>query len=270
MKTTVRSVLTLSVLGALGLHAPLGAAQSPSPAAAQAQAQTEAPSSAEGSRLIGVQFAEQLSHLGIAPDLQVDQIAKGLKEGMTGRALNPAEQAQIRAFVTKSMAAAVDRNRSLAKTFLERNAKEEGVKTTASGLQYKVLASGPDTGTSPQPTDQATVNYKGTLLDGSEFDSSYKRGQPATFPVNGVIKGWQEALSLMKPGDKWQVFVPPELGYDAAQRPGIPAGSLLIFEVELLEVKTPEAKAPEAKAPEAKATDSGAGTSAKPKAPKKK
>jgi FKBP-type peptidyl-prolyl cis-trans isomerase len=104
-------------------------------------------------------------------------------------------------------------------------------------LQYKVVAAGDAKSAAPKPTDEVTVQYRGKLLDGSEFDSSYAHGKPATFPVNGVIKGWQEALVLMKPGAKWQLFVPPELGYDVSPRPGIPGGSLLVFDVELISVK---------------------------------
>jgi FKBP-type peptidyl-prolyl cis-trans isomerase len=124
-----------------------------------------------------------------------------------------------------------DPNLEKGEAFLKDNAKKEGVKTTASGLQYKVLKEGK--GKSPQATDNVQVHYKGTLLDGTEFDSSYARNQPATFPVNGVIQGWQEVLPLMKPGSKWKVVVPPELGYGSTPRPGIPAESLLIFEIEL-------------------------------------
>ncbi|HZA38394.1 MAG TPA: FKBP-type peptidyl-prolyl cis-trans isomerase, partial [Candidatus Baltobacteraceae bacterium] len=109
---------------------------------------------------------------------------------------------------------------------------------TASGLQYKVIKEG--TGAQPKATDTVSVNYRGTLIDGKEFDSSYKRGQPATFPLNGVIKGWSEAVQLMKPGSKYQLFVPPDLAYgERAVGPDIPANSTLIFEVELLDVKPP-------------------------------
>jgi FKBP-type peptidyl-prolyl cis-trans isomerase len=146
------------------------------------------------------------------------------------------------------MAESLGRNKAAAKDFLTKNGQEKGVKTTASGLEYKVLIPGDAKAPAVAPTDEVTVNYRGKLLDGSEFDSSYARGQPATFKVNGVIKGWQEALVLMKPGAKWQLFVPPELAYDASPRPGIPAGSLLNFEVELVSVKSSEA-APSAAAP---------------------
>jgi hypothetical protein len=111
-----------------------------------------------------------------------------------------------------------------------------GSSTTApSGLQYKVLAEG--SGKTPKETDNVTVNYRGTLIDGAEFDSSYKRGQPATFQVNGVIKGWTEALQLMKEGSKWQLFIPPELAYgERGTDSRIPPNSTLIFEVELISV----------------------------------
>ena len=105
-----------------------------------------------------------------------------------------------------------------------------------SGLQYKVIAEG--SGKTPQATDTVTVNYKGTLIDGTEFDSSYKRGQPASFQVNGVIKGWTEALQLMKEGSKWQLFIPPDLAYgERGAGRTIPPNSTLIFEVELISVK---------------------------------
>ena len=118
------------------------------------------------------------------------------------------------------------------------------MKTTASGLQYKVEKEG--TGAQPKATDMVTVNYRGTLIDGTEFDSSYKRGQPATFPVNGVIKGWTEALQLMKQGAKYQLFIPSTLAYgERAMGPDIGPNSTLIFEVELQDVKPPPTPAPQ-------------------------
>lgn len=121
--------------------------------------------------------------------------------------------------------------------FLKENAAKEGVKTLPSGLQYKVMKDGE--GKSPKATDTVSTHYRGTLLDGKEFDSSYKRNEPAEFPVNGVIKGWTEALQLMKEGSKWMLFVPANLAYGARGTPGGPIGpnETLIFEVELLKVK---------------------------------
>ena len=151
---------------------------------------------------------------------------------LAGKAkMGEADQANI----TKLLHSAADANHRAAAKFLDENAKKPGIVTTASGLQYKVLA--PGSGDSPKPTDEVTVNYRGTLLDGTEFDSSYKRGQPASFPVNRVIPGWTEALQLMKPGAKYELFVPPQLAYDMRSRPPIPPGSMLMFEVELLSFK---------------------------------
>jgi len=121
--------------------------------------------------------------------------------------------------------------------FLEENKKKEGVKVLPSGLQYKVLQEG--SGRTPAETDQVKTQYRGTFINGDEFDSSYKRGEPAQFRVNGVIKGWTEALLLMKEGAKWQLFVPPDLAYGERGRPSIPPNSMLIFEIELVEVVEP-------------------------------
>ena len=120
--------------------------------------------------------------------------------------------------------------------FLEQNGQREEVVTLPSGLQYEVLAEGD--GATPGPTSMVTTHYHGTLIDGSVFDSSVRRGQPASFPVNGVIAGWTEALQLMQVGDKWRLFVPPELAYGDRGAGGvIGPGATLIFEVELLEVR---------------------------------
>lgn len=130
--------------------------------------------------------------------------------------------------------------------FLAENANREGVVTTASGLQYEVLASGD--GATPGPTDIVTTHYHGTFVDGRVFDSSVQRGQPASFPVNRVIKGWTEALQLMKVGDKWRIYCPPDLAYGNEGRSGIPPDSTLVFEVELLGVQArvePPADVPE-------------------------
>lgn len=121
--------------------------------------------------------------------------------------------------------------------FLKENAKKEGVKTLEGGLQYKVLKEG--TGKSPAASDTVSVHYRGTLIDGTEFDSSYKRGEPASFPVNRVIKGWTMALQKMKEGSKWMLYIPADLAYGERGTPGGPIGpnQALIFEVELLKVK---------------------------------
>jgi FKBP-type peptidyl-prolyl cis-trans isomerase FklB len=130
-----------------------------------------------------------------------------------------------------------EQNIEAGRAFLEKNKTEPGVITTASGLQYKVMAAGSG-GVSPKDIDTVVVHYKGTLLDGTVFDSSVDRGQPVTFPVNGVIPGWTEALQLMKTGDKWKLFIPSDLAYGATPRSEqITPNSTLIFEVELIDVK---------------------------------
>lgn len=134
----------------------------------------------------------------------------------------------------QAQAKAAEGNIAIGATFLTENKAKEGVTTLESGLQYKVLTAG--SGKSPGPTDRVKVHYKGTLTDGTQFDSSYDRGEPATFGVNQVIKGWTEGLQLMKEGAKWQLVIPAELAYGATSRPSIPGNSVLLFDVELLEV----------------------------------
>jgi FKBP-type peptidyl-prolyl cis-trans isomerase FklB len=122
------------------------------------------------------------------------------------------------------------------KQFFEENGNKKGIQTTESGLQYKVIKEGE--GGTPKAADYVSVHYAGRLLDGTEFDSSYERNQPAEFPVNGVIPGWVEALQMMNEGSKWEVFIPPELGYGSQGAGGIiPPNAGLIFEVELLKIK---------------------------------
>ncbi len=219
--------------------APLAAAQTPAPAPATlaAPSTTAAPTPDQTSYLFGLTFGEQMHRVGITDQLSMDAVTRGLKDGLQGKKTTPADQQQLDAYVRLAMESAVARNQAAAKDFLVRNSREKGVITTASGLQYKVLVPGDRKAAAVTPTDEVAVQYRGTLLDGSEFDSTYKRGAPLTFKVNGVIAGWQEALVLMKPGAKWQLFVPPELAYGATPRSGIPGGSLLIFDVELLSAK---------------------------------
>ncbi|MDP9011054.1 MAG: FKBP-type peptidyl-prolyl cis-trans isomerase, partial [Pseudomonadota bacterium] len=214
----------------------------PAPAAPAATTPGAGPtadtSNEQTSYLFGLTFGEQMHSAGITNQVDSGAIARGVKDGLQGKKSTRADQQQIQSFVQTVMAEALAHNKAAAQEFLARNGHEKGVKTTADGLQYKVLAPGDAKAPAVAATDEVTVNYRGKLLDGSEFDSSYARGTPATFKVNGVIKGWQEALVLMKPGAKWQLFVPPELAYDASPRPGIPAGSLLTFDVELISVKS--------------------------------
>jgi FKBP-type peptidyl-prolyl cis-trans isomerase len=195
----------------------------------------------DGSYSLGVMMGTQLHGFGLGRDsVMPERILQGLRDALAGTAkASPADQMKVQSLIQSSREGLAKGNHEAAKKFLAENAKQKGVVTTADGLQYKVIS--PGSGDSPKPTDGVTVNYRGTLLDGTEFDSSYKRGQPAQFQVNGVIKGWQEALVLMKPGAKWELYIPPELAYDMNSPPPIPPGSMLKFEVELMNVKPPTA-----------------------------
>jgi FKBP-type peptidyl-prolyl cis-trans isomerase len=192
----------------------------------------------------GVDFAKRLKMQGI--DLDIAALTQGLKDAagdgklaMTDDNMNKAKadfQQKLREEMLQRQQQIAAKNLQEGKAFLEANAKKEGVVTTASGLQYKVLKSG--NGPSPTIDSTVTTNYRGTLIDGREFDSSYKRGQPASFPVKGVIKGWTEALQLMKVGDKWELYIPSDLAYGASQRSElIQPNSTLVFELELLGIK---------------------------------
>jgi FKBP-type peptidyl-prolyl cis-trans isomerase FklB len=182
-------------------------------------------------------------------EVNVDALVAGLTEAMSGKEAAMTKEDREKTLQTfqkemmeKQVAASKEagaKNQAEGEKFLAENKKKDGVKTTASGLQYKVLKEG--SGESPKETDTVVTNYRGTLIDGTEFDSSYKRNEPATFPVNRVIKGWTEALQLMKPGAKYQLFIPSSLAYGergAGQQIG--PNATLIFEVELLSVKAPE------------------------------
>ena len=182
-------------------------------------------------------------------ELNIDALVAGLKEAMGGKEATLSKedrdktlQAFQKEMMEKQVAAskeAATKNQAEGEKFLAENKTKDGVKTTASGLQYKVLKEG--SGASPKETDTVVTNYRGTLIDGTEFDSSYKRNEPASFPVNRVIKGWTEALQLMKPGAKYQLFIPSSLAYGergAGQLIG--PNATLIFEVELLSIKAPE------------------------------
>ena len=149
--------------------------------------------------------------------------------------LNAKKQAEEQAMQGQSSAVA-EANLIKGQAFLAENAKNKGVKTLASGLQYKVITAGDAKSTSPTASSSVTVNYEGKLIDGKVFDSSYERGTPATFPVGGVIRGWTEILQLMHKGDKWEVYIPAELAYGAGGNGRIAPNETLIFIVELLEV----------------------------------
>ena len=191
------------------------------------------------SYVVGQQIGNSLKQQGMKVDADVLAMSvTDVIDGKPSRLTEPEMQAVMQKVGEAAMTKRGEEgkaNKDKGAKFLEENKKKPNVKTTASGLQYEVLTEGK--GTPPKATDTVKVHYRGTLVDGTEFDSSYKRGQPAEFPVNGVIPGWTEALQLMKPGGKWKLYIPSDLAYGEMGRPSIPPNSVLIFEVELLEVK---------------------------------
>lgn len=197
----------------------------------------------KGSYAIGLGFGESMKR--DLPELDLNTFFSGVSDGFQGNEakLSKAEaEVVIKALQAKKMAemkqkgeAALEENKVLGMAFLEKNKAREGVKTLESGLQYEVLASGE--GDTPTDKDKVKVHYHGTLIDGTVFDSSVERGTPATFGVTQVIKGWTEALQLMKVGDKWKIFLPSDLAYGPrGAGASIGPNAALIFEVELLEV----------------------------------
>lgn len=191
------------------------------------------------SYIVGMQVGQQIKGDNI--DLDEAAFMAAIKDRMTGAKLqiNPAD---IQATLTRiqkqreiDIAKLAETNQAAGQKFLAANKDKAGVKTLPSGVQYKII--NPGTGASPKASDTVEVNYRGTLIDGVEFDSSYSRGQPASFPVNGVIKGWQEVLQVMKEGAKWQIVVPSELAYGENGAGGaIGPNATLIFDVELLKI----------------------------------
>jgi FKBP-type peptidyl-prolyl cis-trans isomerase FklB len=192
---------------------------------------------------LGMNLGTSLQKQSVPVDPAI--LARGLRDALAGktqmtdddaRAAIMAVQTEMRKKMEDSKQAMGGANKKQGDAFLAANKAKEGVTTLPSGLQYKILTAG--TGPKPTATDSVVCNYRGTLLNGKEFDSSYKRGQPATFPVNGVIKGWTEALQLMPVGSKWQLFVPADLAYgDRGAGADIGPGATLIFEVELMSIQ---------------------------------
>ena len=254
----MRKTLILPAAALLVVMAAVAGAQSGKPAAAPAQKPAAQPAPApsaagkpeslpdRASYIIGVNIGRtfKTNDIQANPDL----VLKGLRDGLAGETglLTPEEmqstmqalQQQVQTAQAAKQKALGDKNKTEGAAFLEKNKARAGVKTTASGLQYEVLKEG--TGPTPKATDTVTVNYKGTLMDGTTFDSSYDRGQPATFVLNQVIPGWTEGVQLMKPGAKYKFYIPSSLAYGEQAPPQIGPNAPLVFEVELLSIGQPE------------------------------
>jgi FKBP-type peptidyl-prolyl cis-trans isomerase FklB len=194
---------------------------------------------------LGMDLGQQLRRLAIDVDPTV--FARGMRDALSGQKMLMTEdearavvaelQDEQRAKMIEARNAEAEENKKKGEAFLAENKKKEGVVTLPSGLQYKVLKAGE--GKKPALTDTVVCNYRGTLIDGTEFDSSYSRNQPATFPVAGVIRGWTEALQMMPVGSKWQLFIPASLAYgENGAGAQIGPNATLVFEVELIEIKS--------------------------------
>jgi FKBP-type peptidyl-prolyl cis-trans isomerase len=223
--------------------APKTAAKKPATASKTAPAVTLKTQREKNSYALGMSIALGLHKQGV--DVDPALVARGVRDQMSGAKTLMSEEEmkaslqQLRGDLMKQQEAkareAGASNRKEGDAFLAANKAKQGVTTLPDGLQYKVLTEG--TGPKPTASDTVTVNYRGTLVNGKEFDSSYKRGQPASFPVGGVIRGWTEALQLMPVGSKWQLFIPADLAYgDHPPSADIGPGETLIFEVELLSI----------------------------------
>jgi FKBP-type peptidyl-prolyl cis-trans isomerase FklB len=189
---------------------------------------------------VGYQVGMDFKRKGL--DLDTDAVVQAIRDAQEGKKpkLDPQQMQQAMNNYKEALAAKrkeiADTNLKLSKAFLDQNRTKKGVKVTASGLQYEVLKAG--SGAKPKASDTVEVHYHGTLIDGRVFDSSVNRGQTVSFPVGGVIKGWQEALQMMKKGAKWRVAIPPELAYGPAGSPPVIAPNMaLVFEIELIDIK---------------------------------
>ena len=224
----------LPVLSALYCLGPASAAPPTETAGAAAR---PVAADAAGSYSVGLSFATQWREGGLTPAVSEADLLRGIQDGLAGKALSAEDRTRAATFLHSAYEAYAARNDAAATAFLAKNAKVAGVKTTASGLQYEVLATGDANATHAGANDRVKVQYRGKLLDGTEFDSSYARGQPAVIRPSAVIAGWREALGMMNPGAKWRVYIPPALAYGSSPPPQLPPNALLTFDIELLSIE---------------------------------
>jgi FKBP-type peptidyl-prolyl cis-trans isomerase FkpA len=269
--TRILALLLLSALpaGAYAANAPAGQAKPASPASATSPAKSAATSKTDEGKVmysIGAILSSSVKPFALS-EQEMLQVQAGFAAGMRGKA-NAAEvesnRPKIQALLSERTAAATTKSKAAGKAFRDKAAAAKGATTTPSGLVFTTVADG--SGASPAPDDEVKVNYEGKLTDGTVFDSSYKRGQPASFKLNGVVPCWTEGLQHMKVGGKMTLVCPPDLAYgDRGAPPSIPGGSTLVFSVELLDVVKAAPPAPAAPAAPAAATTPA--TPATPAAP---
>jgi FKBP-type peptidyl-prolyl cis-trans isomerase len=241
-----RLPLGLALAIALTAAAPLQAATpAPTPApTSNPQAASPAPGNAAGPAIsqaassysLGLSFATQWREGGLDGLLSEPDLIRGIHAGLAGSPLTADDRQKAGSFLHEAYESWATRNKAAASAFLAHNATQPGVKTTASGLQYVVMKAGDASSPMPAAGDHVTVQYRGRLLDGKEFDSSYSRGKPAVIRPGDVIAGWREALAMMHSGAQWRVFVPPDLAYAMTPPPSIPPNSLLEFDIEIVGV----------------------------------
>jgi FKBP-type peptidyl-prolyl cis-trans isomerase len=237
LQSMKKIIVAALVLFSLSVQAQKGKPVAKKPVARTTAGKTSSPSlknlTDSASYALGLSVANFYKQQGFK-NLNAAMIARAINEVQSNKQpLFNEQQANeiIMYFVNPSLRTTIEEGEK----FLANNAKKPGIKTTASGLQYEVLKEG--NGAKPKPTDTVVVNYAGTLLNGTEFDNSYKRGQPIEFPLNGVIRGWTEGLQLMPVGSKYKFYIPHDLGYGPNGNGPIPGGATLVFEVELLNIK---------------------------------
>lgn len=216
------------------------------PVVTQVAAQSDVDLTSEDNQIayaIGVNIGQNIASQGLLDGINLDTFIVGMLDAVSGdvRMTNEQMFAAIQLFQERMTAAAeveLADNLVASEAFLAENGQRDGVVTLPSGLQYQILESGPADGAKPVLTDSVLAHYHGTLSDGSVFDSSVERGEPAQFGLSQVISGWTEALQLMRIGDKWRLFIPPAMAYgEASPTPAIPPNSALVFDVELLEIR---------------------------------
>lgn len=247
----MRKIKLVAMTALMALLAMAAVAQEAKPAAAEGGDAAFKTDAEKVGYLIGNEIGRNLGEAGIKNDIDIEKLVAGLRDGVEGKEpkIPEAEAQQIMMAFSMKMQQKMqakqtedaDKNTAEGEKFLAENKAKEGVKTTASGLQYQILTEGK--GDSPKATDEVSVHYRGTLLNGEEFDSSYERGEPTEFPLNRVIPGWTEGLQLMKVGGKAKFWIPGSLAYGMNPPPGNEIGpnQLLVFEVELLNIVKPEA-----------------------------